>query len=228
MTAASVQAFQDDSFGPPVRGFLHRPEHGAGDGLVLAHGAGSNSNSPLLITVAGAFAGTGFTVLRCDLPYRQNRPYGPPRPGDAERDRDGLRSAVVVLRKMGCGRIFLGGHSYGGRQATMLCAAEPALVNGLLLLSYPLHPPRKPEQLRVKHLPELRVPALLVHGTRDPFGSIEEMQAALKMIPAKTELLRVDGAGHDLGFKAKSMPEELVGGVVRAFVTFFGELVRGD
>ena len=105
----------------------------------------------------------------------------------------------------------------------MLCAAEPDLGGGLLLLSYPLHPPRKPEQLRVQHLPELRVPALFVHGTRDPFGSVEEMEAALKMIPAKTELLKVDGAGHDLGFKAKSMPEELVGGVVRAFADFFGE-----
>lgn len=222
-TAGDVQAFHDASLNPPVRGFLHRPEHGSGDGLVLTHGAGSNSNSPLLITVAGAFARAGLAVLRCDLPYRQNRRYGPPRPGDAERDRDGLRNAVAVLRKLGCARIFLGGHSYGGRQATMLCAAEPGLVNGLLLLSYPLHPPRKPEQLRVKHLPELRVPALFVHGTRDPFGSVEEVEAAIAMIPAKTELLKVDGAGHDLGFKAKVMPEELVGGVVRAFQSFFGK-----
>ena len=104
----------------------------------------------------------------------------------------------------------------------MLCAGEPELANGLLLLSYPLHPPRQPEQLRVKHLPELRVPALFVHGTRDPFGSVEEMEAAISLIPAKTELLKVDGAGHDLGFKAKAMPAELVGGVVRAFVDFFG------
>ncbi len=108
----------------------------------------------------------------------------------------------------------------------MLCAGEPELVHGLLLLSYPLHPPRKPEQLRVKHLPDLRVTALFVHGTRDPFGSIEEMEAALKLIPAKTELLKVDGAGHDLGFKAKSMPEELVGEVVRAFQDFSGDHAR--
>jgi predicted alpha/beta-hydrolase family hydrolase len=103
----------------------------------------------------------------------------------------------------------------------MLCAEEPDLVGGLLLLSYPLHPPRKPEQMRVQHLPQLQVPALFVHGTRDPFGSIEEMESALKMIPARTELMKVDGAGHDLGFKAKSMPEELVGGVVRAFQSVF-------
>jgi predicted alpha/beta-hydrolase family hydrolase len=108
----------------------------------------------------------------------------------------------------------------------MLCASEPELVDGLLLLSYPLHPPRKPEQLRVKHLPELRVPALFVHGTRDPFGSVEEMEAAIALIPAKTKLLTVDGAGHDLVFKAKAMPEELVGGVVRAFQDFFGDPAR--
>jgi uncharacterized protein len=221
MAAEDVQAFYDDSLSPPVRGFLHRPVNATGAGLALAHGAGSNSNSSLLMAVAGAFAGDGLTALRCDLPFRQNRSYGPPRPGDAERDRDGLRNAVAVLRKVGCERIFLGGHSYGGRQATMLCAEEPELVNGLLLLSYPLHPPRKPTQLRVQHLPQLRVPALFVHGTRDPFGSSEEMEAALKMIPAKTELLSVDGAGHDLGFKGKSMPAELVGEVVRAFADFF-------
>jgi predicted alpha/beta-hydrolase family hydrolase len=108
----------------------------------------------------------------------------------------------------------------------MLCAAEPDLVSGLLLLSYPLHPPRKPEQLRVKHFPELRVPALFVHGTRDPFGSVEEMEAAISLIPAKTELLKVDGAGHDLGFKAKAMPQELWGGVVRAFAGFFRDESR--
>ena len=147
----------------------------------------------------------------------------------------GMRSAIVTdsgmrsvaLRKLGCGRIFLGGHSYGGRQATMLCAEEPELVNGLFLLSYPLHPPRKPTQLRVQHLPQLRVPALFVHGTRDPFGSIEEMEAALKMIPAKTELLSVDGAGHDLGFKGKAMPAEVVGEIVRAFADFFELDVEG-
>ncbi len=108
----------------------------------------------------------------------------------------------------------------------MLCAAEPDLASGLLLLSYPLHPPRKPEQLRVKHLPELRVPALFVHGTRDPFGSVEEMEAAISLIPAKTELLKVDGAGHDLGFKAKAMPQKLLGGVVRAFAGFFRDESR--
>ena len=91
----------------------------------------------------------------------------------------------------------------------MLCAEERDLVAGLLLLSYPLHPPRRPEQQRTQHLPHLRTPTLFVHGTRDPFGSVEEVQRAIKMIPAKTKLLEVEGAGHDLGFKGKARPEGL-------------------
>src|SRR6202162_2652438 len=107
-SAGDVQAFHDASLNPAVRGFFHRPEHGSGDALVLAHGAGSNSNSPLLVTVAAAFARSGLTVLRCDLPYRQNRPFGPPRPGDATHDREGLKNAAGAIRKLVSGRMFLG------------------------------------------------------------------------------------------------------------------------
>jgi predicted alpha/beta-hydrolase family hydrolase len=103
----------------------------------------------------------------------------------------------------------------------MLCAAEPALASGLLLLSYPLHPPRKPEQLRIQHLPNLRTPSLFVHGTRDPFGSIEEMTKALQLIPAKTELMKVEGAGHDLGFKGKTERKELPVNITLRTLEFF-------
>jgi hypothetical protein len=214
---AAIQVFVDDS----VSGLIHRPERDSGGGLVLTHGAGSNSNAPLLIALANEFADAGFTVLRFDLPFRQLRKFGPPRPGDAARDREGLGNAVAAARKLGCERVFLGGHSYGGRQATMLCAEQRDLASGLLLLSYPLHPPGKPAQLRVQHFPQLQVPALFVQGTRDPFGSIDEMEMALKMIPAGTELLKVDGAGHDLGFKGKVRREELPAAVLAAFGAFF-------
>src|SRR5277367_2822369 len=147
----SAIPFIDDSLNPAVRGFLHSPANANGDALILTHGAGSNSNAPLLVALSETFTHHGYSVLRCDLPFRQERRTGPPFPGNAERDRAGLRNAVMALRKTVAGRIFLGGHSYGGRQATMLCAAEPDLVPGLLLLSYPLHPPRKPEQLRTQH-----------------------------------------------------------------------------
>jgi len=89
------------------------------------------------------------------------------------------------------------------------------------LLSYPLHPPRKPEQQRTQHLPDLRTPTLFVHGTRDPFGSIAELEQAMKMIPAKTKLLTIEGAGHDLGFKGKTRREELPKLVFSEFGKFF-------
>jgi hypothetical protein len=102
------------------------------------------------------------------------------------------------MRRLTAGRISLGGHSYGGRQASMLAASEPAIADCLLLLSYPLHPPLKPAQLRTAHLPSLHTPAMFVHGSRDGFGSLEEISAAMKLIPARTELLAIPAAGHEL------------------------------
>ena len=241
---ASIRAFADNAADPKVRGYLHTPAAPTYDGLVLTHGAGSNAQAPLLIALAETFSAAGFTVLRCDLPYRQTRSFGPPGPADAARDRAGLKNAIGALKtEMGCpmsrricetwepqppdptepphpARIFLGGHSYGGRQSSMLCAEQPDLVPGLLLLSYPLHPPRKPEQQRTQHLPDLRTPTLFVHGTRDPFGSIAELEQALKMIPAKTKLLVVEGVGHDLGFKGKTKKEELTNLILSEFTKF--------
>jgi len=222
-TIAAAGVFTDVTVDPFVRGRLHRPAKGNDNssGLVLTHGAGANCNAPLLVALAETFAQAGFTVLRCDLPYRQDRPYGPPRPADAKRDRAGLKNAVAALKHLGPARVFLGGHSYGGRQASMLCAEETGVAAGLLLTSYPLHLPGKTEQLRTQHLPNLKTPVLFVSGTRDPFGSIEEMEQALKLIPAKTKLLVVEGAGHDLGFKGKATREELPGKVLLEFQSFF-------
>jgi len=218
--SASIRDFVDNAADPKVRGYLHLPETPNGDALVLSHGAGSNAQAPLLIALAETFSVGGFTVLRCDLPYRQSRSFGPPGPGDAARDRAGLKNALAAVKKMISGRLFLGGHSYGGRQSSMLCAEEPTLVSGILLLSYPLHPPRKPEQQRTQHLPDLHTPALFVSGTRDPFGTIDELKQALKMIPAKTKLVAVEGAGHDLGFKGKAKQAELPRLIFSEFTNF--------
>src|SRR6202453_2586970 len=192
------QQFSDDSPNEvPVRGFVHGPMDSDQDCLVLTHGAGSNCKSPLLVTLSDAFCASGWTVLRCDLAFRQLRPNGPPR-GSAERDQQGLRAAVASMRHHTQGRVFLGGHSYGGRQASMLAADQPGLIERLLLLSYPLHPPKRPAELRIKHFPALQVPAFFVHGTRDSFGSILEMEEALKTIPGATKLMPIPGAGHEL------------------------------
>jgi uncharacterized protein len=181
-----------------LRGVLHMPEHPTGDGLALTHGAGSNSNTPLLVSLARAFCDAGMVVLRYDLPFRVARPGGPPMPAAAARDREGVRRAVEAVRQQVKGRVFAGGHSYGGRQTAMMAAEHPEMADGLLLLSYPLHPPKKPDQLRTAFFPEWRTPALFVHGSRDPFATLEELRTAMAAIPARVDLLAVEGAGHDL------------------------------
>jgi predicted alpha/beta-hydrolase family hydrolase len=198
-------------------GFLHTPDTPTGHGLVLTHGAGSNARAPLLVAMADAFCAAGIAVLRCDLAFRQARPHGPPFPAMAAQDRAGLARAVRVLRDRVPGKVFLGGHSYGGRQSTMLAAEEPDLAAGLLLLSYPLHPPRRPSDLRTAHFPKLSTPALFVHGTRDPFGSIDEMRAAFASIAGPHEIVAIEGAGHDLG---KGSHARVAGTALAAFLQF--------
>jgi hypothetical protein len=176
--------------------------------------------------MSNALAASGFAVLRFDLPFRRLRPHGPPPPGCAACDQDGLRRAIALLKEKSPGRIFVGGHSYGGRQATLIVSKEPHLVDGLLLLSYPLHPPKNPAQLRTKHFPKLTKPAFFVHGTRDAFGTIAEMQAALNLIPAPHTLLEVDGAAHDL--LPKKTPTELPARIVHDFQTFTKMSIQGN
>jgi uncharacterized protein len=216
---SAIRAIADESAQPKVRGFLHLPESGNGDGLVLAHGAGSDCRSVLLTALAAIFAAGGITVLRCDLPYRQKRAHGPPFPGAAGEDREGLRRATDVLRQYASRRIFLGGHSYGGRQGSMLASEDGQLSAGLLLLSYPLHPPRKPTELRTAHFPKLTTPALFIHGSRDPFASENELRSALPIIPARTRLLEVPGAGHDL--LSRKTQNGLPAQILQAFQEFF-------
>jgi hypothetical protein len=203
-------------------GFLHTPDAPTGPGLVLTHGAGSNAGAPLLVAVADAFCAAGLAVLRCNLAFRQARPHGPPFPAMAAQDRAGLARAVRAMREQVPGKVFLGGHSYGGRQSTMLAAEEPDLAAGLLLLSYPLHPPRRPADLRTAHFPKLSTPALFVHGTRDPFGSIEEMRAAIASIAGPHDIVAIERAGHDLGGKGSFA--RVAATVVEAFRISDGEL----
>ena len=200
---------------PPVRGVLHRAASSPSDDLlVLTHGAGSNHDTPLLRALGRAFADAGVSVLRCDLPFRQTRAAGPPSPSGAARDRRGL---AMALDTAGRGRRFLGGHSYGGRQASMLLAEAPTCAHGLLLLSYPLHPPSKPDRPRTQHLHALRVPTLFVHGARDPFGSVEEMETARALIPAPTALLVLPRAAHALHADSETARQ-----IVAAFLALVG------
>ena len=165
---------------------------------MLTHGAGADYQALLLTVLARQLADSGFHVLRCNLAFRQRRRTGPPHPSKVEEDRFSLVQAAAFLRKYTPDRIILAGHSYGGRQATILASENKSIADHLLLLSYPLHPPAKPDQLRTAHFPRIKLPASFVHGSADPFGTPQEMEAALKLIPAPTTLAIVPSAGHDL------------------------------
>jgi predicted alpha/beta-hydrolase family hydrolase len=191
----------------------------------LAHGAGSSAESPLLVALADALARRGLAVLRCDLPFRQSRPHGPPSPAGAARARAGLRAAAEALARVAPGRIYVGGHSYGGRQATLLSAEHPTVASALLLLAYPLHPPNRPGDPRVAHFPDIRTPALFVHGTTDPFGTVAELRAALGRIPAPTMLHVEAGVGHDLGAgrRSRAALAELAARIAARWLDFTAE-----
>ena len=188
-----------------MKGFVHEPASPKGGAIAVTHGAGSNCEAPLLRAIAEAMCSSGLLALRYDLPYRQARPKGPPYPAMAARDREGVRAAAAALRELSGGPIYLGGSSYGGRQTSMAAAEDHGLADALLLLSYPLHPPGKPAQLRTEHFTKLQIPAMFAHGSRDSFATLEELSAAIGPIPARVELLAIDGAPHGLPASAATL-----------------------
>lgn len=205
------------------------------DALLLTHGAGSHCESPLLVAVTDAFAARGVPVVRFNLAFRRARPTGPPSPADRARDLAVIRDEVENLREtFAPDRLFLGGHSYGGRLASMAVAEDPTLADALLLLGYPLHPPRKPDAPRTAHFGALRTPACFVSGSRDPFGSPAEFAQACRALPASHLMAWLDGAGHELaraGRRSGSEADPLVvaaEAAAGAFLDFVGAPLPGS
>jgi uncharacterized protein len=152
-----------------------------------------------------------------NLPYRRRRPTGPPS-GSAATDRAGIVEAITVCRSLAGGPMIAGGHSYGGRQTSMVVAGRetsPIEIAVLTLFSYPVHPPGRPERARTEHLPDITVPAVFTHGTSDPFGTLEEVRAAAALIPAPTEVIEISGARHDLRSKTLDVPALAVDAALR-------------
>ncbi len=200
-----------------IAGVSHEPD-GAPCGVVaLTHGAGGSRESTLLQQLCDEWARRGFLAVRYNLPYRRRRPTGPPS-GSAATDRAGIAEAIAVCRGLVDGPLIAGGHSYGGRQTSMVLAAkEPAAikVDVLTLFSYPVHPPGKPERPRTEHLPDVAVPTVFAHGTSDPFGTPGEVRAAAAMISAPTEVVEIPGARHDLRSKILDVPALAVDAALR-------------
>lgn len=198
----------------PIAGVAHQPA-GTPEGIVvLTHGAGGDRDSPLLQKICDEWARQGWLAVRYNLPYRRRRPKGPPS-GSAASDRDGIVEAITLCRNLADGPLIAGGHSYGGRQTSMVVAENQTPVDLLTLFSYPVHPPGKPERMRTEHLPDIRVPTVFTHGTSDPFGTLVEVRDAAALICAPTEVVEISGARHDLGSKTLDVPGLAVAAAVR-------------
>ncbi|WP_156687766.1 alpha/beta hydrolase family protein [Mycobacterium sp. Marseille-P9652] len=197
-----------------IAGLAHEPDGKPSGVVVLTHGAGGNRDSPLLQQLCDEWARRGWLAVRYNLPYRRRRPTGPPS-GSAAADREGIVEAITLCRGLVDGPLIAGGHSYGGRQTSMVVADGGAPVDLLTLFSYPVHPPGKPERARIEHLPGIAVPTVFTHGTSDPFGTPEELRAAAALIPAPTEVVEIAGARHDLRSKTLDVPALAVDAALR-------------
>lgn len=200
-----------------IAGIAHRPEDKPSGVVALTHGAAGNRESPLLQHLCDEWARRGWLAVRYNLPYRRRRPKGPPS-GSGATDRAGIAEALSLCRGLAGGPLIAGGHSYGGRQTSMVVASPEAAespVDLLTLFSYPVHPPGKPERARTEHLADIRVPTVFTHGTSDPFGTLEEVRAAAALIPAPTEIVEVPGARHGLDSKTVDVPVLAVDAALR-------------
>jgi predicted alpha/beta-hydrolase family hydrolase len=165
--------------------------------LILAHGAGAGQTHPFMTAVARGLSERGLDILTFDFLYMQQRRKMPDRMPQLvacyraaiDKAREDLESARQ--------RLFIGGKSMGGRAATHVAADDPDLpITGIVLLGYPLHPPGRLDQLRDAHLPNVKRPMLFVQGTRDTFGTPDELRPVLAMVSPAPTLYEVQREGH--------------------------------
>lgn len=168
--------------------------HGSGGTIVaLGHGAGGDRKTPFLRRVAEALASAGRGVVLYNFPYTDARRRAPDPPDVLEATARAVGEHARA--SLGARRVVLGGKSMGGRIASQ-AVAKGAAADGLLFLGYPLHPPGRPETLRDRHLPAIRVPMLFVQGTRDSFARWDLLEAVIARLGAMATLHRVEEADH--------------------------------
>ena len=167
-------------------------------GVVLFPGAGSSADHPSLVAIEEAL--TPIPVLRVDFPYRRAGRRAPDRaPVLLACVRDEVRAFAKTLG-VPTSRLVIGGRSMGGRMCSMAAADtdDPLKVAGLILVSYPLHPPAKPEKLRTEHLPGITVPTLCISGTKDTFGTPAELRRHFRRVKGDVTWSLIEKKGHDL------------------------------
>jgi len=187
-----------DTGGESVTATVYRSTAAAPAGitLILGHGAGAGQTHSFMVGFATAFAARGLDAVTFNFAYME---HGRRLPDPKSKLEACYRAVIDVVRGDGTlagNRLAIGGKSMGGRIASQVAAAGMRDLAGLVFLGYPLHPPGKPDQLRDKHLPDIKAPMLFVQGARDAFGTPDELRPVLKTLTAPAELYVIDGADH--------------------------------
>lgn len=189
--------------------------------LLLAHGAGAAMTSPFLTRLAESLAAEGVSVARFDFDYMAARATGSRRPPPkAETLAGEYRAAFAALEAQFTGLpLLIGGKSMGGRVASFIAESlwKERRIAGLVCLGYPFHPPKKPDSLRTAHLADLTVPTLILQGTRDPFGTTDEVGAYA--LSSAIEIAWIEGGNHDLKPPRAATP---FADIARRIATFAG------
>jgi len=203
------------------------PKRGADRAVLLAHGAGADMHAKGLTTIADALAEAKIPSLRFDFPYRTAGRRAPDRAPVLEAAVREAAAELARLAKVPPARLVLGGRSMGGRICSMVAAVDGAL--GLVLVSYPLHPPGRAAQLRVDHFPRLGMPALFVSGTRDAFGTPAELKRHAKKVKGTVSFHWVDTGDHGLKpLKSSGLtPEAALADAAASVVDFVTRLPKG-
>lgn len=162
--------------------------------LLLGHGAGANQSSAFMVMFADGLAARGIDTVTFNFLYAEQGRSAPDRKDKLEACYRAVIAAVSGKGKLKSNRLFIGGKSMGGRIASQVAAEQADGLTGLVFLGYPLHPPGKPDQLRSEHLIKIRLPMLFLQGSRDPFGTTDELRPIIKKI--KASLYEIEGGDH--------------------------------
>jgi uncharacterized protein len=168
--------------------------------VILGHGAGANQLSPFMRLFASGLAERGLDAMTFNFVYMEKGRHVPDPKAKLEACYGAVVEAARWHKKLIGNRVVIGGKSMGGRIASQVAATEEYAekLAGLVFLGYPLHPPGKPEQLRDAHLKEIRAPMLFVQGSRDSFGTEEEIRAVIKRLRLPATLYAIEGGDHSL------------------------------
>lgn len=168
----------------------------AGVTLILGHGAGGNQTSAFMVKFATELAARGIDAVTFNFVYSEQGRGGPDQKDKLEACYRAVIEAIRKHKKLARNKLAIGGKSMGGRIASQVAAEGVGELAGLVFLGYPLHPPGRPDQLRAKHLPDIKAPMLFVQGSRDAFGTPEELSPIIKKLPASVTLHVIEKGDH--------------------------------